>query len=222
MKEENNSSRLENDHSPQTIAYSPVEPNYPYSQLPNQNQLIYGQPVPGLNQNISYPVPYPIQYSSAAMQPIQPVVDVQQITVVAVEGIILTDKEKKLLKFAKISRIACIVNLIIDLIMLLSTPGVGILLIGNIFGIFSTNRFNKCLAITYLVYLYLLIIAKLLLIGFVPILTVIIVFPVLIIMNAVVSGIFIVFVRRMYKSKPIELDRCKRYYIGTKRCKCCY
>ena len=222
MKQENDSSRIDHDSNPQTIAYSPVEPDYQHPQIPNENYLIYGQPVPGLNQNLSYPQPYQAQYPLQAVPPFHPGAGPQNLAVVGVEQIILTEKENKILKFAKVSRIASLVNLIIDLLILISVPGSGIIIIGNVFGIISTNRFNKCLAITYIIYLFLLILTKILVIGFIPILTVIIVFPVLIILNGIVSGIFIVFVRKMYKSQQMELDRCRKFYISTKRCKCCY
>ena len=161
----------------QPTGYSP--PNgYPPNGYPpnpqnpqgfNQPPNYYSQPVAGYNQTVPYAQPYGApyqqgyppnqpQYSQQAFIPSQPVVIVSPMGMVGVIDHNVNHDQLKTIKFARRARIACIVNMIVDLLILLYIPALLILFIGNLFGIFSTTRFNKCLATTYVVYLYLLII----------------------------------------------------------------
>lgn len=223
--------KLGGDQFYQPTGYPPsnVYPPNPqaYSQPPNY----YSQPVSGYNQTVPYAQPYGAQYpqnyppnqpqySQQAFIPAQPVVVISPIGMMGIADPNIGHKETKTIKFARRARIACIVNMVVDLLILLYIPALLILIVANIFGIFSTTRFNRCLATTYVVYLYLLIILKAILIGLAPFPIIIAVFSVIIIMNAIVSGFFIAFLRRMHELSHSELDKCRLYYYSHRK-RCC-
>jgi hypothetical protein len=223
MKEHMDTTNLGYDqpYAPNAYVATDMYASNPYAypgQTPHPQHLPYPGPV-------NYPQPYPSNnihpnhLHQQAFTPFQPVV-VVPAGYVNIGGVKLSHKEHKTVDAARRARITALVNMIIDLLVLLYIPFLLILIIVNILGIFSTTRFNKCLAVTYIVYLYLLVILKAILIAMLPLPLIIGIFSVLIIINITVSGFFISFVKRMGDLSHSELDTCRLYHLTRKK-KCC-
>ena len=214
------SCKPDHDEPMEFIVFTQEDSDYPDSKVSDGNLLNFYQPILGISQNRSDQMPYQVEPSSQPVQDFHPAESAQQIA--EDQQIILTDKEKSIIKFAFFSNKYMIVSLYYRILALEFNSNETIIIgglinnqlftfFGAIFGLVSVKRFNKYLAIIYIVHLFLFMIDRLLLMIFFPNLPDIIVFSLVIIYNGTASGILIAFVRKIYKSEQTELDRCIRF-----------
>ena len=176
------------------------------------------QPYPNTNYNGSQPT-----YNSNPAYPSNNVMPVSQIIVVSgpAMGNNLSHTEHRLLKLAKRAKIAIFINFIIDILLASANGGFIIVTLFNVIGILATMKFNRCLGVTYSIFMGLIMILRIIIMILIPVPVIVILYGITLITNIITFVLFIIFLKKMYHANETELYRCRIYHSNLNR-GCCY
>ena len=135
----------------------------------------------------------------------------------------ITADDEKILKFSRYARIASIVNVIIDILIMVGVAFLFFVIGFNLLGYFGAKRFHKCMSIGFMVYLVLSAFLKVIVMIVVPYPHVIGIFIVLILLNTGVFLVFFLFVRRLMKASHSQIKKLNDYHLQQQNTGfCCF
>lgn len=224
-------------HAPQHYAPQNYPPqNYPPQNYPPQNYYPgqYAQNPPYPQVYNAYPpgnqAPGYIQVngnpnfgSNQGPQPIivspPPIVHIVQTVAIPQ----LTHDDEKLIKYSRYARIASIVNVIIDILIMVGVAFLFFVIGFNLLGYFGAKRFHKCMSIGFMVYLVLSVFLKVIVMIVVPYPYVIGLFIVLILLHIGIFVVFFLFVRKLFKASHSQLRKLNDYHLQQQNTGfCCF
>lgn len=192
--------------SPGVVPNNYQQAPYPYQPVPASSQNFAG--IQG--NNFSNPT-YPPQYVNYTQ-----IVPVNNLVVLnnVYTTVNLSEYAQRLLTLARIAKIAIFINLALDFLLVSANGGFILVTLFNIFGIWSTNRYSKCLGVTYTVFMCLLMLMRIAIMIILPLIYIIILYGITFVSNIITFMLFIRFLKMIYNLSSNELDQCRMYRLS--------
>jgi hypothetical protein len=119
----------------------------------------------------------------------------------------LTKNDDFIIKLSKVFKVTAILNLIFDFLFALTLPHLLPLILFNILGYFASKRFSLCMSIGYFIYNILVIISRILLMIFFPIIYVIVIYSLLVIVQIAFMMFQVLFISSLYEASTEQFIR---------------
>lgn len=118
-----------------------------------------------------------------------------------------TQDEMEIIKFSVIGKYCALGNIAIDLLLALALPYLIVVLLVNMIGYCGARNYSKYLCVGYMIYVGLVVFARIFLMIYFPIVYVVVVFSVLVIIQVCVFGVFFWLTRLLSGVDSVKIQR---------------
>lgn len=124
----------------------------------------------------------------------------------------ITQDDIKIIKFAIFAKYCALGNIIVDALLALALPYLIVILLFNMIGYCGARNLNKCLCSGYCVYLGMIVVARIFLMIYFPIVYVVVVFSLLVIFQIFLFGVFFILAKMLFDVDSEKLQKIFEYF----------